>query len=203
MIWRLALALFPEIAQIARWLLSLMFGLLFIAAVSVGVHSQPWSPWWFADRSAVGATAALLQGMPATIDPDNLNLGARISDSQRFQLARAAGFTHELAILMTALSIAENGSGDPAAMSGLNENKTRDLGLWQINTIWWAQFGGQAALTDPWRNAQAAFYIYGRQGPCAWSTYEASCGPGHIGSYRAFMERARAASLVQPPGSQA
>lgn len=52
MIWRLALALFPEIQTLARWLLSLLFGLLFLAAVSIGVHSQPWSPWWYQGNTA-------------------------------------------------------------------------------------------------------------------------------------------------------
>lgn len=202
MILRAALALAPELQQVARGLLVLVFGLVLFMAPMIGMFSQPWAPWWFADQSAP-ALPAYQGGAP--LDPNVISpvISGRVSDAERYQLARAAGFSQADAILATALSIAENGSGNPSAMSGRNFNGTYDLGLWQINTIWWAQFGGPDALTDPLANARAAFYIYGRQGWCAWSTYEASCGPGHVGSYRAFLDRARAAAQYQPPPNQA
>lgn len=204
-LWRLALAFLPELQQLAKAIGAAAFGLVLLTMPMLAVHAQPWSPWWFTSGEAIVTTLPPnVPGSSAPITGPGPNLGSSaVTDSQRYQLARAAGFSAELAILLTAISIAENGSGNPALMSPVNRNGTRDLGLWQINTIWWAQFGGPDALTDPWRNAQAAFYIYGRQGPCAWSTYEVSCGPGHVGTYRAFMERARQASLVQPPANQA
>lgn len=197
-LWRLALAFLPELQSLLKAIGAAIFGFLLLTLPMLAVHVQPWSPWWFSTVQV----ATVQPSADPSAPPPQLGGGA-VTDAQRYQLARAAGFSPELGILMTAISIAENGSGNPAALSATNRNGTRDLGLWQINTIWWAQFGGAEALVDPWRNAQAAFYIYGRQGPCAWSTYEVSCGPGHTGSYRAFLGRARAASEVQPPPNQA
>lgn len=183
-----------------RWVV-LGAGALFAIFVcqQVALFVQPWAPWWF-QKEGVSVSAPVLLDIPGegaitVADTGNLKpiIGA-VTDAQRYQLARAAGFNAADAITATALSIAENGSGNPAALSGENWNKTRDLGLWQVNSIWWAQFGGQAALTDPLTNARAAAYIYSRQSWCAWSTYEASCGPGHTGSYRAFITRAQAAA---------
>jgi hypothetical protein len=205
MIWRIALALLPELQSLGRAILGSIFGLLFLLVPLVGLHAQPWAPWWFANPSVPAVTVPVGDAgyTPASPQSGDVLGGGRVTDAQRYQLARGVGFSQELAILMTALSIAENGSGNPSALSAVNRNGTRDLGLWQINTIWWAQFGGPEALTDPWKNAQAAHYIYNRQGPCAWSTYEASCGPGHNSSYRAFLSRARQAAEVQAPGNQA
>jgi len=60
------------------------------------------------------------------------------------------------------------------------------------------------ALTDPWRNAQAAYYIKGRQGWCAWSTYGPGCQYHACGPpcYLSFLDRARAASRQTAPGGQ-
>jgi hypothetical protein len=118
----------------------------------------------------------------------------RVSDVDRYRLAVAAGFVGQEAILAVAISIAEDGSGDPRVVSTPNRNHTVDVGLWQVNSIWHAQFGGMEALFDPMTNARAAFYIRGRQGWCAWSTYEASCGSGHNSAYSAYINRARQAA---------
>jgi hypothetical protein len=127
--------------------------------------------------------------------PVPVQVGAgMVSDVERFLLARAAGFSPLDAITATAISIAEDGSGNPAAMSGRNDNGTYDFCLWQVNSSWWPRFGGQAALADPQTCAHAAFIIYGIQGWCAWSTFEASCGKGHTGAYAAFLGRARNAA---------
>jgi hypothetical protein len=117
-----------------------------------------------------------------------------VTDVQRYQLAIAAGFSPVDAITATAISIAEDGSGDPAAMSPRNRNGTFDLGLWQINSSHWPEFGGLAALAIPANNARAAFAIYARAGWCSWSTYLTSCGVGYTGAFAAFMGRARAAA---------
>ena len=92
------------------------------------------------------------------------------------------------------------------AESGLNVNAHNDRGedsrgIWQINV-------GPGAneqyadwnLYDPEINAQAAYEV-SSSGTywCPWSVYEESCGPGHTGSYRAFLDRARRALALPPP----
>lgn len=176
---------------------------MLVMSTLLGYLSSPWAAFWLKGRNTI-PPAIIVDRDLAPIDPDNLApIVGMVSDAQRYQLARGAGWGVEDAILATAISIAENGSGNPAALSGVNRNGSRDLGLWQINSAWWPQFGGQVALIDPWRNAQAAYFIFTRQHWCAWSTYLASCGPGHTGSFAAFLARARAASLVQSPAGQA
>jgi hypothetical protein len=188
-----------------RWVifgaLSLLAGPLLMLAPVFGLLVDPWAPFRLSGRAGeTPATAAF----PITLDPGDLSpIHGRVSDVQRYQLARTVGWDFQGGVIATAISIAENGSGDPAALSGLNRNGSRDLGLWQINSGWWPQFGGQQALTDSLNNARAAISIYGRQGWCAWSTYESSCGAGHTGTYRQFMARAAAAAAVQPPPGQA
>jgi hypothetical protein len=178
-----------------RWLLVAMgaalVGPILMAAPLIGMMASPWGPFWFGERAAttidVGGQTA------APVDVPQIAHGF-VSDAERYLLARAAGWTFQEAITAVAVSIAEDGSGDPAALSPANTNGTRDLGLWQVNSAWWPQFGGSAALVDPFTNARAAFVIFGRQGWCAWSTFERGCGPGHTGAYVAFLGRARAAA---------
>lgn len=174
-------------------------------ATFLGMLVQPWAPFWFSSTAKAGGGQIVPPQQPALSvrDPGDLSGHGYVSDMQRYQLARFVGWDREQAILAVAISIAENGSGNPAALSGENKNHTRDLGLWQINTIWWAQFGGPQALSDPLANARAAFYVFGRQGWCAWSTYEASCGAGHTGAYRAHTPRARLAADTPAPPNQA
>jgi hypothetical protein len=177
---------------------ALVVALLMFAPI-LGYLSSPLAPFWLKGNNAIPPPVIVepMAGPPDPRELDDLPRAGHVTDVQRYQLARMAGFNSTDAITMTAISIAEDGSGDPAALSALNKNGTRDLGLWQINTIWWVQFGGASALVDPWRNAQAAYYIKGRQGYCAWSTYLASCGPGHSGSFAAFMARAEAAARAE------
>lgn len=100
-----------------------------------------------------------------------------VTDYERYQYAQQAGFSGDNAVIATALSIAENAGGDPRAKSGVNDNKTFDWGLWQINSNWFAKFGGQEALADPLTNARAAFEIFKIQGFNAWCTYwPTGCG---------------------------
>jgi|SRR5579859_3137864 len=75
--------------------------------------------------------------------------------------------------VLTAISLAENGSSNPTAVSSTN-----DVGLWQINIPTWAQALIQAGvitsvtdLNDPIKNAQAAAYVLAHQGLTAWSTF--------------------------------
>lgn len=174
--------------------------LLLVISPILGVLAHPLAPFWLKGAHAVPPPVVVqpLEGPPAPVESLPRAAGT-VTDRQRYELARTAGFSPQDAIVGTAISIAEDGSGNPAAMSPQNRNGTYDLGLWQINSQWWPQFGGAAALIDPWRNAQAAYYIKGRQGWCAWSTYEPRCGPGHTGSYAAFIARAQAAAHAEAP----
>lgn len=64
-----------------------------------------------------------------------------------------------------AVALAES-AGDPRAVN-VNRNKSRDIGLWQINTSAhkWAP---EKSLYDPYYNAHAAFKIYKSSGWRAW-----------------------------------
>ncbi len=166
-----------------------LIALLFLAPL-LGLFLQPFSPWWLGQR----ATVAPVPGGVVPIGPL-----PQITDEQRYAFATAAGWSDVQAITATAISIAENGSGDPAALSGVNHDGSRDLGLWQINSGWWSRFGGMAALIDPATNARAGYAIYLMQHWCAWSTYGPCpthpCGPP---CFQSFMDRAeRAANGVK------
>jgi hypothetical protein len=175
---------------------------------AVGVIYNPagGGVYWLAAQShpEIGAQVPAPRGFVPVLPPIPLGDGAAapvpiiapgaVSDVERYQLALAAGFSAADAITATAISIAEDGSGDPAAMSPRNRNGTFDLGLWQINSSHWPEFGGPAALAIPANNARAAFAIFARAGWCSWSTYLTSCGVGYTGAFAAFVGRARAAA---------
>jgi Lysozyme like domain len=176
-----------------KWLVAGVPVLWFLSLM-VGWAVQPWAPFWFGQQ-----TGAITVQPGAPFDPPGIPLeppvitGSRVSDAERYQLALAVGFTTEQAITATAISIAEDGSGDPAIMSPQNSNGTYDLGLWQINSSHWKDYGGPQALTVPINNARAAFGIAGPHlNWCAWSTYERSCGRGYTGAYANFLACARA-----------
>jgi hypothetical protein len=165
----------------------------------LGWFLQPMAPWWFGVQPGSGAFTigsaepSLIGTVPVITAPAD-GPQPLVSDAQRYLLAIGAGFSAAEAVTATAISIAENGGGNPAALSGENFDHSRDIGIWQVNSAWWPQFGGQHALENPVTNALAAHYIYGRQGWCAWSTYEASCGKGHNSAYAAYLSRAKAAA---------
>lgn len=188
----------PLISKAAKTVVALVGGLvcmILMGAPMLSILMQPLSPWWLTGQHSVPVTA------PAAALPITAPIGPMpgpqtiVSDVQRYLLAIGAGFSGNDAIIAVAVSIAENGSGNPSALSGRNDNGTFDLGLWQINSAWWPRFGGQAALTNPVNNVIAARYIWSVQGWCAWSTFESSCGRGHNSAYAAYMGRARAAVL--------
>jgi len=167
----------------------------FLWSLSIIYNPAGGGVYWLAAQShpEIAAQAPVPSGFVPALPSIPLSAGA-VTDLQRFQLARAAGFSPTDAIVATAISIAEDGSGDPAAMSPPNRNKTFDLGLWQINSSHWAEFGGPNALAEPAANARAAYAIYARAGWCSWSTYLTSCGVGYTGAFAAFMGRARTAA---------
>jgi Lysozyme like domain len=177
---------------VIRLLAALVLVVVFGAPL-LGYAEQPWWPWWVSTPGAftlpTGVDSVPLGPITLPIGPQPL-----VSDVERFQLARGAGWNLDEAITATALSIAEDGGGDPAALSGVNRDGSRDLGLWQINSSHWPSCGGQEALIVPTNNAACAHGVYVAQGWCAWSTYDARCGPGHTGSFSSYIPRAVLAS---------
>lgn len=185
-------------------LLVVLFALpVVLLAPVLGMLTDPFAPWRFSGQVGQVAAAPSVPSVP--FDPAVIPVVAGgVTDAFRYQLARAAGWDEADAIIAVAISIAEDGSGNPAALSPRNSNNTFDFGLWQINSIHWNSCGGQQALADPLTNARCAFGIFGPgRNWCAWSTYESSCGAGHTSAYRAYLGRAKAASEVQLPPGQA
>ena len=183
----------------------LVFVVMDLSAATTAIVSQPFGQWQFA--STAGGTLAIAGGVasapepPVAAAPVPAPHPGAVSDVERAQIARAVGFPLSDLVLAVAISFAEDPAGDPAAMSPRNFNGTYDLGLWQINSIHWTACGGQSALTIPLVNGACAVMILGPgRNWCAWSTYEASCGVGHTGGYRAFMARAQAAVALAAQG---
>jgi len=190
--------------------LFLLFGPLIFLLPLLGLFLQPWAPWWFGKQSGntavtvpINTTTSTTDGLILPIDPGiPLEPPAQhagiVSDAERYQFIRTAGAPVDVAIVMTALSIAEDGSGDPRIVSKPNVGLaagTVDIGILQINSAHIGQCGIQSKewLFDPLNNARAAMCILGpRLNYCAWSTYEVACGPGHTGAYAAFLPCARA-----------
>lgn len=184
--------------------LAFVFGPMLFMAPIIGMLTDPWAPFRLSGQ--VGTIDALpVPELPGVTIPagDLSPIHGRVTDAQRYQLARAVGWNPPDAIIITAISIAEDGSGDPQALSAANRDGSRDYGVLQINSSHWNSCGGQQALADPFNNFVCGHSIYLSQGFCAWSTYEPSCGPGHTGSYRGFLQRAKVASEVQLPPRQA
>lgn len=189
-----------------KWALLLLIAVPFVLnSTMLGFLTSPWAPWWFSRAARAGGGEVRDQAPPVPtvqVDPLDLALGhGFVSDAQRYILARAAGFSAGEAIIATAISIAENGRGDPALPSAPNRDRSIDLGLWQINSQHWAAYGGSQALIDPFNNARAAYSLYRSGGWTLWCTYPGGCGggPGSPNWPQALV-RARAAATSLPAG---
>ena len=118
--------------------------------------------------------------------------GKPVSDVDTYRLAIRAGFSPQQAVTATAISLAEDPNRLPETKSPPNKNGTIDLGLWQVNSIHWPNFGGAELLSHAFNNAAAAFQIWkDRQtqagdGFTAWTTYTG-------GQFRQFLGRAQIA----------
>ena len=118
------------------------------------------------------------------------------------QAARAAGFTGEDLIRMTAVGMAES-SGNPGAIRNRPDTGDLSYGAWQVNMLGSMgpqrrrQFGlaNNDALLDLNTNARVAKSIFDSQGITAWGAYT-------DGRYRQYMGQARAAAAL-PAGSVA
>src|SRR5690606_2014218 len=103
---------------------------------------------------------------------------------------KAAGFSGEDLVTITAIGMAESGCRPNA--SNANTNGSVDYGLFQINTVHgWPT----SCLFDPTCNAQKAFELYKRRRSfrdCC--TYQApACGGNGNASYRKYLGIARQA----------
>ncbi len=118
--------------------------------------------------------------------------GKPVSDADTYRLAIRAGFSPQQAVTATAISLAEDPNRLPETKSPPNKNGTIDLGLWQINSIHWPNFGGPERLSHAFNNANAAFEIWKQRqsltgdGFTAWTTYTG-------GQFRQFLGRAQIA----------
>lgn len=119
-----------------------------------------------------------------------------LTPAQIYQVALNAGFNPISAIIMTAISMAEDPGGNPNALN--NNPATGDLsyGLWQINMIGnlgparLRAFGisNNNQLFDPATNAHAAYIIsHGGTVFTDWTTFTS-------GKYKQFLGAAQAAS---------
>lgn len=124
---------------------------------------------------------------------------ATLSDAQLAGLAKFFWKTEEKSVIAVAIAIAESGGRTEAHNAKPPDDS---YGLWQINMLGALgparrkQFGfkSNSDLFNPVNNARAAHAISsGGSNWCPWSVYEASCGRGHNGNYRANLARAKAA----------
>ena len=140
-------------------------------------------------------TFAPAEGFPESLIPQpgetggggggGAGAGGNVTPAQVYALAVAAGFKGADAITATAISLAEDATGNPT-IEHKNNNNTIDLGLWQINSIHWGQgsIPGKDALKVPLTNAQAAYTLYqGRGGKFGdWATFNDGSYASHLGA---------------------
>lgn len=84
-------------------------------------------------------------------------------------------------VIMTAIAGAESGWTTNAI------SVTDDYGFLQVNIRFWGELFRQFQWDNAWDNAQMAHHVWKIQGNRAWSTY-------NDGSYRAYLDKARAAA---------
>ena len=102
--------------------------------------------------------------------------------SDLYTAAGVAGFAMNTELpTAVAISLAENPSRNPAAVSPVNSDGSHDLGAWQINDKANAdiihQYGDPFNLQD---NARMAYAVYKRQGWSAWTTYNDGAYKSHL-----------------------
>lgn len=110
--------------------------------------------------------------------------GEQYSAAQLATLAKNAGFSGDGLVDAVAVALAESSGFTKALL--VNENCTRDRGLWQINDYWHPEVSEQQAF-DPVQNAKAAYDI-SSQGTAwdQWSTWES-------GAYKDYLPDAEQA----------
>jgi TP901 family phage tail tape measure protein/lambda family phage tail tape measure protein len=139
---------------------------------------------------AVDAAAlAVLEGGSGGGGGGSSTRGGKRESVGLVQLARAAGFSPQEAIVMAAIAQAES-SGNARAFNGNAATGDKSYGLWQINMLGGMgperrqSFGirNNDQLFDPVTNAMAARRVYQSQGYKAWSVYRS-------GAYKKYLGR--------------
>ena len=135
---------------------------------------------------------------PADCHPGSVIAGDHLSDDDLAAVARNAGFPDGDDNLATAIAVAlaESNGWTQAVLTNSDAYCSRDRGLWQINDHWHPEVTDAQAF-DPNQNAAAAYRISsGGTNWTQWSTYK-------NGSYKAFLDRARAAAADTSSGASA
>lgn len=125
--------------------------------------------------------------------------GQKLTDAQRANWARQAGFSEALIPTAVAISIAENDTGAVDRVSILpNSDGSRDYGMWQINDKAHADLFARFPQWWSVQNANMARAVYDEAGQSwrPWTTYK-------TGAYKAHMARGEAAAKAAGPTAQA
>lgn len=106
--------------------------------------------------------------------------------AQLKQAASNAGFTGNALVIAVAISLAENGSRNPAAVSPTNSDGSRDHGAWQINDKAHAALIRSGNVNDLNDNARMAYKVYTDAGKSfrPWTTF-------NHGTYKAHLSDAQ------------
>jgi cell wall-associated NlpC family hydrolase len=117
------------------------------------------------------------------------------SARQIYRFARAAGFSPEQAVTMTAVALGESGGNSRAH----NPSGEDSRGLWQINMNAHRSWAGALDLYDPVDNAKAAFRV--SSGGADISPWTVTHG-GQSARYLQYRDQAQAAAVAagEPPG---
>lgn len=204
------------------WVAGALLAFFLVIGPMIGYFTNPWTAWQLAGQDARTASlapssggapapgvAAAVANDPNAIVPASAVTVApgMVSDHTRYLLARAAGWSASDAVIMTAISIAENGPGNPRLLSAPNKDAARsvDAGLLQINSGHWQECGGLEAVLEPLNNFRCGYRIWLRQGFNGWCTYPGGCGGGPGSSYfpQALVRARAAASDDTSPPNQA
>jgi hypothetical protein len=96
--------------------------------------------------------------------------GGRLNFNQVTSLLKDAGFPTKTIPTMFCIAQMESGL-NPKALN-YNTNNTVDVGLFQINSIWFKKCNTDiAVLYDEKENSRCAYMVYKNQGFSAWVTY--------------------------------
>jgi cell wall-associated NlpC family hydrolase len=119
---------------------------------------------------------------------------ATYSAQQIYGFARAAGFSPDQAVTMTAIALAESGGRSSAH----NPHGEDSRGLWQVNLDAHSGWAGGMDLYDPLTNARAAFKISrGGEDISPWTTTHG----GDDARYVQFKQEAQSAAAAYGEGN--
>jgi hypothetical protein len=120
-----------------------------------------------------------------------------LSAVQRYQLALSVGFSPAEAVMALAVTLAENGPGNPNAVNQNTPPALPDYGLWQINGTHAAMAGGVQNLFDPVTNARVSLALSrSGSGWLQWCTVPHGCGglPG-VPNFASLLAQAQAIAM--------